>query len=315
MKYKDYYEILGVSKDAKEEEIKKAYRKLAKKYHPDANPNNKVAEEKFKEASEAYEVLGDNEKRRKYDQFGHNMNFNNGADFDPSQYGFGQGGTYYQSGSMNDFSDFFNMFFGGSNSAFSDDDVLGSMFTGRRTRNISTHGEDAVVNLSISPEDSLNGKSVKISVKINGKSKTLDVKIPKGIQEGEQIKLRGQGSPGHNGGENGDLFINIKFNENSSYKVTGIDMEKSIDVLPWEAALGTNIQVETPDGKMMNVTVPAGINSNNKLRISGKGYVDKNNNRGNLYLNINIVNPPALNDKMRKLYEQLKSENNYIPGR
>lgn len=314
MKYRDYYEILGVKKDATEDEIKKAYRKLAKKYHPDANPGDKSAEEKFKETGEAYEVLSDKEKRRKYDQFGHQMNFNHGYDFDPSQYGFGNR-TYYQTGNMNGFSDFFNMFFGGGGDHFGGEDIFGSVFGNGGTRNMSRQGEDAVVNLDIDPVDALLGKSVKVSLKMNGKTKKLDIKIPKGIQEGEQIKLKGQGGSGMNGGPKGDMFIKIGFSPNSVYKVNGLDMEKSVEVLPWEAALGTGIMVEIPEGKKMNVNIPAGINTGNKLRIPGKGYVDKYNNRGNLYLNIRIVNPPSVNDKMRKLYEQMKEENHYVPVR
>lgn len=316
MKFKDYYEILGVKKDATDEEIKKAYRKLAKKYHPDANPGNKEAEEKFKEISEAYEVLGDKEKRKKYDQFGHRMYFNDGFEFDPSQFGFNR--TYYQTGNASGFSDFFNMFFGGGSDGFNTDDILGSIFGNigsRGARSVKRKGEDITSHLEIDPTDALLGKSVKVTVNVNGKAKTLDIKIPVGIKEGEQIKLKGQGSEGVNGGPNGDMYIKINFSPNAQYKVNGLDMEKKVELLPWEAALGTGILVDMPDGKKMNVNIPPGINTGNKLRIPGQGYTDRNHNRGNLYLNISIVNPPVIDEKMKKLYRELMEHNPVAPRR
>jgi len=315
LKYRDYYEILGVTKEATEAEIKKAYRKLAKKYHPDANPGDQAAEEKFKEVSEAYEVLSDKEKRQKYDQFGHQMNFDNGYDFDPSQYGFGNR-TYYQTGNDSGFSDFFNMFFGGGGTeGFNGQDIFGSVFGNTKSRNMTRKGENVTASLDIDPVDALLGKSVKVTVNINGSPKTLDIKIPKGIQDGEQIKLKGQGGPGINGGSKGDMFIKIGFSEKSSYSVKGLDMEKNVELLPWEAALGTSVTVDLPEGKKMNVSIPAGINTGNKLRIPQKGYVDKNDNRGNLYLIISIVNPPSVNDKMKTLYKELMETNGYTPKR
>lgn len=314
MKYRDYYEILGVKKEASEDEIKKAYRKLAKKYHPDANPGDHGAEEKFKEISEAYEVLGDKEKRQKYDQFGHQMNFNNGYDFDPSQFGFGNR-TYYQTSNNSGFSDFFNMFFGGGGEGFNTEDLFGSVFGGAKTRTKNRQGEDVSANLEIDPEDALQGKKVKVTVNVDGSPKTLDITIPKGIQEGEQIKLKGQGNPGFNGGPKGDMYIKIAFSKSSPYTVDGLNMEKSVEILPWEAMLGASVTVDLPEGKKMNVNIPAGINTGNKLRIPQQGYIDKQGNRGHLYLKISIVNPPHANEKMKSLYKELMAANGYVPKR
>ena len=311
MKYRDYYEILGVDKKASQDEIKKAYRKLAKKYHPDTHPGDKAAEDKFKEANEAYEVLGDAEKRKKYDQFGREGQFANGADFDPSQYGFGNNVRYeYRQGVNGDFSDFFNMFFGGSDpfdsfggsgGIFGQKQARGSRFT----QNRQMKGEDNEATLEITPAEGFSGAERKISFRTASGERTISLKIPAGIKPGERIKLTGQGGPGVNGGKNGDLYLKVEFRRDSGFELEGMNLEAQVELFPWEAALGAEISFMTLDGKI-SVKIPAGIQTGNKIRVGGKGYRDKAGARGDLYLRVKIVNPERLDKAQRELYEKLR---------
>lgn len=302
MQYQDYYKILGVDKGASQDDIKKSYRKLAKKYHPDANPGNKNAEERFKEINEAYEVLGDPEKRKKYDQFGQSMNFQNGMNFDPSQFGHYE----FRSG-QNGFSDFFNMFFG--DGGIDIEDLFGSAGThgfgksfssGRRT----LRGEDIEAEMQITPEEGLEGSEKTFTIRTGSGTKTLSVRIPKGIPEGGRIKLAGQGHPGIGGGPSGDLYIVVHFKE-GNYKLEGNHLIRSVDIYPWVAALGGEVKVQAPDG-VIQVKIPAGIQTDQKIRIPGKGYGKSNGSRGDLFIRIRIVNPRYLSEAQRKLYEELK---------
>lgn len=309
MKFRDYYEILGVDKKATQDEIKKAYRKLAKKYHPDTHPGNKASEDKFKEANEAYEVLGNAEKRKKYDQFGGEGQFANGADFDPSQYGFGNNVRYeYRQGGNGDFSDFFNMFFGGSNPFGSFD--RGDVFSqkqgrgGRFTQNRQMKGEDSEAILEITPVEGFSGAERRISLRTPAGDKTISLKIPAGIKPGEKIKLSGQGSPGMNGGKSGDLYLQVEFVRDSGYELDGLNLETQIELYPWEAALGSEIAYYTLDGKI-SVKIPAGIQTGNRIRVTGKGYRDRAGIRGDLYLRVKLMNPEKLDKAQLDLFEQL----------
>ncbi len=305
MKYKDYYHVLGVDKSTSQEQIKKAYRKLAKKFHPDANPGNKSAEEKFKEINEAYEVLGDPEKKKKYDQFGNGFNFQNGSDFDPSQYGFRQNVKYqYDTTGNSDFSDFFNMFFGGN--GFNINDILGGSKTRGFKRSFSSKGEDVETTIDVIPEEGFTGIEKKINIRSGNNSKTISFKIPKGIRNGEKIKISGQGNQGTNGGPNGDLYLVINFKDSRNFKIDGINLKMDLKVMPWEAALGTEIPVETIDGRIL-VKIPEGIQTDNKIRVANKGYWSGGNKRGDLYINIKINNPGTLSSEQRSLYEKLKN--------
>ncbi|UZQ84989.1 J domain-containing protein [Thermoclostridium stercorarium] len=300
MQYKDYYKILGVDKNATQEEIKRAYRKLAKKYHPDSNPGNKEAEEKFKEINEAYEVLGDEEKRKKYDQFG-SMYFQNGMNFDPSWFG-----NFEFKKSHNGFSDFFNMFFG--DYGINLDDLFGRKFRGFNTGFSGTHamrGEDVEAELYITPEEGLEGVEKTFTVRTGHGAKTLSVKIPKGIPEGGKIKLAGQGKPGIGGGPNGDLYLVVKFRE-GKYKLEGNNLIKKAEIYPWTAALGGEIKIEAPDG-IIQVKIPPGIQTDQKIRIPKQGYGRTKETRGDLYILIKIVNPKYLTTEQRRLYEKLKA--------
>ncbi|HBR01799.1 MAG TPA: heat-shock protein [Ruminiclostridium sp.] len=311
MKYRDYYEVLGVKKDATQDQIKKAYRKLAKAYHPDANPGNKSAEEKFKEINEAYEVLGNEDKRRKYDQFGNQFNFANGYDFDPSQFGFKGGNTSYEfrSSGAHGFSDFFDMFFGDGGLNL-DDLFSGGAHKGFTSRNAphvrqSLRGEDKAVEIKISVLDGLMGSEKHITLETPNGRKTLAISIPKGIQPGGKIRLKGQGGKGYNGGEDGDLLLVVSFKEDE-FALKGYDITQKIEVMPWTAALGGEVLVKTPEGKIL-VNIPAGIRDGGNIRIRGKGYYNAIGGRGDLFLHVNINNPEHLSDRQRALYQELKS--------
>ncbi len=295
MEYKDYYKILGVSKNASKEEIKRAYRRLAKKYHPDLNPGDKEAQEKFKDINEAYEVLSDDNKRRQYDAFGSTYNFTHGQHFDPSQFGFenfGNGFQYtYTTTGGEDFSDFFKMFFGGRDFNFKD--IFGS---NRKERARQTYETEIYITM----EEGYKGTTKKISLNIGNENKKLSVKLPKGILPGKKIKIKGEKA-----GINGDVYLKVNFIEEENRKLEGLDIYVKKDIYPWEAVFGTKIVVETMAGKL-KVSIPENMVGGKKIRIPGKGYRDMKGNTGDLYIIANIVNPPNLTEEQRKLYQKLK---------
>jgi DnaJ-class molecular chaperone len=306
VKFRDYYETLGVTRGAKEEEIKKSYRKLARKYHPDLNPNNKQAEEKFKEVQEAYEVLGDADKRSKYDQLGQNWKSGSDftppnnwqTDFDPSEI-FGRagggrsspgggGGFGRQTGTS--FSDFFEMFFGGSG-------------RGAQTR---SDGADAETELRLPLSDMHRGTTRKLTVQFPNGQKTLDVRIPPGARNDSRIRIP-------NGGPNGgDLYIRLKLDPNSAFSVKGDDTEVEVEIAPWEAALGTAIQVPTLDGKA-DIKIPAGITSGQKLRLKGQGLSIRVGGRGDHFVRLKIAVPKTLSEEEKRLFEQLRDVSKFNP--
>lgn len=321
MKYRDYYEVLGVDKNASQDQIKKAYRKLAKTCHPDTNPGDKKAEERFKEINEAYEVLGDEDKRKKYDQFASQYHYANGEDFDPSQFGFGGGGRHYEfrSGGGQGFSDFFDMFFseggfspfGGKKGGFggsgsnpfgggtrSQTGAFGGGFSGK------SKGTDKEVEVHLSVADGLKGAEKHIGLDTPSGRKTLSVKIPKGIRAGGKIRISGQGGKGVNGGPDGDLYLIIRFKEDE-FSLKGDDIYAKTEVTPWMAALGGEKTVAIPEGRLL-VTIPAGIRNEGKIKMSGKGYPNALGGRGDLYLIVNINNPSYLNERQLELYRKLK---------
>ena len=315
MKYRDYYEILGVKKEATQDQIKKAYRKLAKKYHPDTNPGDKKAEERFKEINEAYEVLGSEEKRKKYDQLGNQFNFANGFDFDPSQFGYNKGNMRYEfrTAGSGGFSDFFDMFFGDGGIDIDDLFTMGGRngftkrgFTANSSANYQNRirGEDKEAEIKISVVDGLLGAERHISIESPKGRKTLSVKIPKGIQPGGKIRLTGQGGKGVNGGPDGDLMLIVRFKEDE-YELKGYDIIQKIEVTPWVAALGGDVKVRTPESKII-VKIPKGIRNGGSIRIPGKGYYNSIGGRGDLFIKVYINNPEYLSHKQLELYEKLK---------
>lgn len=308
MQYNDYYSALGIQKNASQEDIKKAYRKLAKKYHPDVNPGDKKAEENFKQVSEAYEVLSDPEKRKKYDTFGSATNFENGYDFDPSKYGRNVRHEY-QTGDTGNHSDFFNMFFGGSGFDFDLGSIFGNRGASGMSKNYSNDGKDIETQIEITIEEGFSGIEKRITLRSQRGEKSLTFKVPKGVKDGEKIRLHGQGEPGVNGGKNGDLFLVVKLKSSDKFTMEGNNLITIIDIMPWDAALGCEMAVETIDGKIL-IKVPAGIQTDSKIRAAGKGYTDRNGIRGDLYIKIRIVNPGNITDKMKELYEKLRKAAN-----
>ncbi len=307
MEYKDYYKILEVDKNSSQNDIKKSYRRLAKKYHPDLNPNDSKAQEKFKEINEAYEVLGDEEKRKKYDTFGSSYDFSGGMNFDPSQYGY----SYSYTDSSGDFSDFFNMFFGGGGSSKSRGFNINDLFGGGKTSGFGRRAEPQRQSyeseLSITLEEGFSGITKDVSLNFGGEVKELSIKIPKGILPGKKLKVKGE-----KWGIQGDIVFRINLIDDGKNRLDNLDIISKINLLPWEAALGTKVVVSTLEGKI-KVNVPKGILSGKKIRVPNKGYVDMKENRGDLYIEINIVNPPALSEEEEKLYEELSRVSKYNP--
>lgn len=308
MEYKDYYKTLGVEKTASQDEIKKEYRRLAKKYHPDLNPDDDVAQEKFKEISEAYEVLGDEEKRRQYDLFGSGNNFRGGQNFDPSQHGFGS--YTYSSSSDGDFSDFFNMFFGGGGHTTSSRPGgfdIGDLFGGGAGGSPRQRSPSYESELNITMEEGFKGTSKNISLNIGGENKSLSINVPKGILPGKKLRVKGE-----KWGINGDILFKINFTKDRKNTLDGLDITTKLDILPWEAALGHRVVVNTLEGKI-KINIPKGIESGKRIRIPKKGYKDMEGRQGHLFLEMNIVNPPELTKEEIRLYEELKKVSEYNP--
>ncbi len=308
VQFKDYYQILGVSKDATQEEIKKAYRKLAKKYHPDKNKGNKEAEEKFKEISEAYAVLSDPEKRKKYDQLGADWEkyeqFGGQGGFDWSQFtGGGQGGrTFYTfttggEGAEDMFSDFFRIFFGGGGGF----DPFEAFRSQGRRRTTAQKGRDYLATLNIGFDEALHGGEHIISV--NGKK--LKLKIKPGVYHGKKLRIKGKGEPGIHGGPPGDLILTIQIALPPEYRAQGEDLYKDLYIDIPTAVLGGKVQVDIPGGKA-RITIPAGTSSGKKFRLRGKGLFRKDGSRGDLYLITQIRVPQHLTPEERALYEKLR---------
>ncbi len=309
MEYKDYYKILGVNRDANQEQIKQAYRKLARKYHPDVS-KEKNAEAKFKEAGEAYEVLKDPEKRAAYDQFG--ANWRNGDHFEPPpnwDAGFEFKGAGYTGGDTAGFSDFFESLFG--------HDHAGGT---RRHQTFRMKGEDQHAKIAISLADAYHGARQTISlsrpvVDANGRVSVsphrLNVVIPKGIIEGQRIRLEGQGMPGYGGSPPGDLFLEIAFQPDRLFHAEKRDIHLTLPVAPWEAALGVTLTVPTLGGGVQ-VKIPPGSQGGKKLRLKGKG-LSAGANHGDQIVTLQIVIPEAQTDEQRKLYEDMARKMPFNP--
>lgn len=295
MKYKDYYQVLGVDKTADVKAIRKAYRNLAKEYHPDHNPDNAVAEEKFKEISEAYEVLSDKDKRQKYDHFGHDYQGHGGSDFDPSRYGFDGGGF---SNSGGNYSDFFNMFFG--------DDLFSNMGGRSNRRGQSVKGQDVEATMHLSIQEAYNGGKRTFTLHGSDRS-SITVTVPKGIMSGEKMRLKGKGEPSPYGGGNGDLILKIEVDNGQKMVLDGLNIQVVQDIYPWEAWFGCEKSVKTLDGNMM-VKIPKTIQSGKKIRLKDKGFKNRKGQVGHQYITMNIVNPSQLTEEQEAAYKKLAQE-------
>jgi curved DNA-binding protein len=307
MEYKDYYKTMGVERDATQDEIKRVYRKLARKYHPDVS-KEADAELKFKEVGEANEVLKDPEKRAAYDQLGSNWNAQQGFQPPPDWgSGFEFHGRPPGGGGQEDFSDFFESLFGRAKGP------RGS------SRGFHMHGEDHHAKILIELEDSYHGASRSISLQmpettadghVVTRSRTLKVGIPKGIRQGQQIRLGGQGAKGQGSGKAGDLYLEVGFKPHRFYRVEGADVHLDLPLAPWEAALGASVKVPTPSGTI-DLKIPANSQAGKKLRLKGRGIPAKT--AGDLYVVLQIVLPSADDEKAQKIYQQMKEEIDFNP--
>jgi len=292
--YKDYYNILGIQRNATAEQIHKAYRKLAKKYHPDVN-KEAGTEQKYKDVNEAYEVLKDPNKRQKYDTLGENWE----QDFTPPQ-----GWQNMRNGNVNDFgggfSDFFRTVFGSFNMRRFNEDGEETVYTYQ-------HPRDQEVSMSISLEDIFDGGAKTITMFLGQRTSNLNVNLPRGITEGSRIKLPRKAQRG------GDLHIIIHILPHPKYEVNGNDLTAKLIVAPWEAVIGSNITVETPTGDV-KMKLPAGTQNGQKLRLKGKGLPKRaENEAGDLYVRIEIEVPQSISDKEKELWEELARISSFKP--
>ena len=309
VKFKDYFEILGVPRTASQDEIKSAYRKLARKYHPDVN-KAKDAEEKFKELSEANEVLRDPEKRKKYEQLG--ANWRGGQDFTPPPGWQTRGGGSGVGAGDASFSDFFESLFGGGNGGMGGAGFDTRGF-GRQRRTRDAAGEDVEARISIPLEDAFNGSERLIALSDgDGSTRNIQVKIPKGVTHGQRIRLTGQGGPGRGSGPAGDLYLGVELEPHPRFRVGGRDLFVELPIAPWEAALGADIHFPTLAGDV-TLTIPPGTSSGQKLRLRGKGLPNPAGTAGDLYAETRIVTPKTLNKKERETWQALAKESTFNP--
>jgi len=323
MEYKDYYKIMGVDKKATVKEIKQAYRRLARKYHPDVNPGSKEAEERFKEINEAYEVLGDTEKRKKYDELGANWkNYEqwqqaggqaSGQPFDWSQFGFAPRtgrGTRYEYRTMTEedlqdlfgesgpFSGFYYTFFGGPSS-----EVKRQYQATSRPR----RGQDMEQPIEVSLEEAFDGTTRVLQITdANGRARRLEAKVPAGVQDGFRVRLAGQGMPGTGGGQPGDLYLIVHVSPHHLFERKGDDLHLKLPVPLTTAIIGGEIEVPTLNGRVM-LRIPPETQNGRDFRLRGKGMpkLQEPNQYGDLYAEVKVVLPERLSERERKLFEEL----------
>lgn len=286
MKYKDYYKILGLETSRVSiDEIKTAYRLSAKKYHPDLNVGDNLAEERIKDINEAYRTLSSPASKRKYDRIWNSKN---------------NVKNYQKIKGKN----IFNMFLG---------DIKEPVIENIKREKEPLKGENIETEIKVSLEDAFYGLEKKISLRtVEGKMKTFSVKIPEGIRNGEKIRLIGQGKKGINGGKNGDLLIKIDIEDNKVFKLYGCDLCTDLKLTPWEAALGTRIDLKTIDGET-KIYIPQGIQSGDKIKIPSKGYKDGKGGRGDLVAEIKIMVPKKLELDEKEMFEKLQEMSNFNP--
>lgn len=309
MDFKDYYKILGVEPTADEKAIKTAYRKLARKYHPDVS-KEKDAEDKFKEASEAYEALSNADKRAEYDEL--RKYGQHGRPFQGPPGWQGRGGGFHEE-NAGDFSDFFSTIFGNSGGGRG---APGGNPFGRagQQRSAARKGQDVEMELSVSLEETLADESKKISFKVPQYSaggqrvadvvKNLNVKMPAGVADGERIRLKGQGAPGVAGGVSGDLFLTLRLAAHTLFEVDGHDLIIQVPLAPWEVALGTKVAVPTLTGRI-NLTIRPDSQNGQRLRVKGMGLKNKQGGRGDLLAQLKVVMPPAADEATQAAWQAL----------
>ncbi|MCD7978877.1 MAG: J domain-containing protein [Tannerellaceae bacterium] len=300
MDFIDYYNVLGIDKNASQADIKKAYKKLARKYHPDLNPDDDSAHQKFQQINEANEVLSDPEKRKKYDQYGENWKHADAYESQRQQYqgssqggyDFGDSGDFWSYSGGGDFSDFFESMFGSARS-------------GRSSRgNYGFRGQDYTSELHLTLTEA--AKTHKQVISVN--SKNLRITVPAGVANGQTIKLAGQGGPGSNGGPNGDLYITFVISEDSRFNRIGNDLYATIPLDLYTAVLGGEQIVETLHGKV-KLKIKAGTQNNSKARLKGKGFpvYKKEGQHGDLIITYSITIPSHLTEKQKELFKEIQS--------
>jgi curved DNA-binding protein len=307
MEYKDYYKILGVSRNATPDEIKRAYRKLAHKYHPDISKEKK-AEQHFKEVGEAYEVLKDTEKRAAYNQLGTRWQAGENFRPPPGWNNAGCRGSGFKNTHVN-YSDFFENLFGGGGQH------------NKRHNAFQTKGEDQQIKIAISFEEAYQGTTRMLQLtmpemgnnrQINSKKRTLKVKVPRGVIAGQKIRLSGQGGGGIAGGVRGDLYLEIEFQAHHLYRAEGKDVYMTLPITPWEAALGCAVVVPTLDGKV-EIKIPANSKSGQKLRLKGRGF--SSHPPGDYYIVLQIVTPTADSEVVQEIYRKMAKEFSFFNPR
>lgn len=323
VQFKDYYETLGVPRGASEADIKKAFRKLAREYHPDVAKDKKKAEERFKEINEAYEVLSDPAKRKKYDELG--ANWKAGAEFRPppgwEQFGGGRGFRSRTPGGEG-----FEFNFGGA--GFSDffEQLFGQMgrggqrgFRGRpkfEEEDYAERGQDIEGEILVTLSEALRGSVRTVNVRRGSgrtaKTETYQVKIPPGVSEGQRLRLAGRGEAGSGGGEAGDLYLRVRFARHPDFEVDGHNLIHEVELAPWEAVLGTSLAVPTLDGRV-NIKIPPGTQGGQKLRVRGRGLPQRSGDPGDLIVVARVEVPERVTDTERRLWEQLASESHFNP--
>lgn len=350
VKYKDYYEVLGVSRSATDTEIKKAFRKLAREYHPDVAKNKKQAEEKFKEINEAYEVLGDPAKRKRYDELG--ANWSAGADFRPpggwESFGGARGAPFGGRGTGAEefefhfggtgFSDFFEQLFGGRGGRPGGMGGFGRRGGLNQEEVVSERGQDIEGDILVTLEEAMRGSVRSVTVRhgtpcehCNGtgqrarhvcnvcggsgqveKQQTYQVKIPPGVTEGQRLRLAGRGEAGIGGAGAGDLYLRVKLAKHPDFEVQEHNLLHEVEIAPWEAVLGANISVPTLDGHV-SIRIPPGTQNGQKLRVRGRGLPQRGGSNGDLIVLTRIEAPTRITEAERKLWEQLAKESKFNP--
>ena len=316
VKFQDYYETLGVARTASADDIKQAFRKLARLYHPDVAKNKVTGEVKFKEINEAYEVLGDAEKRRRYDELGANWQ----ADAEGgSPSGAGPRGRARAAAGESDFefggtgfSDFFESFFSSGREGF------GAGRAGADEAAFAHDGQDAEADLLVTLEEALRGSPRKVTVRRPGsrgapdRTDTYQVKIPPGVREGQRIRLAGQGGAGHGGGGAGDLYLRVRLARHPDFSVQGADLHCDLDLAPWEAVLGVQATIPTLDGPA-SLRVPPETAAGRQLRLRGLGLPREDATRGDVYATVRIRTPETVSDEERALWEKLAAISKFKP--
>jgi curved DNA-binding protein len=304
VEFKDYYTTLGVARDASAADIKKAFRKLARKHHPDVATDKKTAEAKFKEINEAHEVLSDPDKRKKYDRLG--ADWQSGGRYPPPRGG-PAGGSDFQFGGTG-FSDFFEQYFSSaSRSGFPG---------GGQAR--SRRGGDVEGDVLVSLEEAMNGTIRPITLQTTNRQtgaaekQTFKVKIPAGVTDGTRIRVAGQGEAGLGSGPAGDLFLNVRHSAHPEFTTDGADLIHELDLAPWEAVLGAEITVPSLDG-VIKLRIPAGAENGQQLRVRGRGLPMGKSERGDFYVTLNLVIPDSLTREERTLWEKLRDGSSFRP--